>query len=280
MFSHQDLILHTTAFVPGECLPENIDQTITEFIRARQLITITPATSQQQRHFYTTPQALHLETKTIALIKSGQQQVTALAHHIDTALITKASQNLRQHQQQALQQMLSNRDRIFGVQGVPGSGKTHLILSLKTITDQINYTLIGAAPTRAAANVLEQATGIHSYTLPGVLYHLKTTNADLSRTIIILDEATMVSSQYMHDIVHITTKKNTRLFPLGDTAQLPAIEHGRLFSTAQIFGMNTAHMEELLRQQHAPALQQAISYSLLADYQFAFKHLQQMIFSK
>ena len=95
---------------------------------------------------------------------------------------------------------------------------------------------------------------------------------NLQKTIVVLDEASMVGSQTMHHLVQCITARKARLWLSGDKAQLSGIEHGNLFSVAQAFQMNTAHMDELLRQQE-PALRQAVEYSLIKDHQSALKHL-------
>ena len=138
LFSRQQLILHALSYAPGKCLIAPLEKAIDTFIQRQHLIAITPKISSASTRYYTTPQILALEAKTVALIKAGESQVSAVADlttlHAEIKSIDSA---LTDSQQRVVMQLLSSQDRIIGVQGVPGSGKTRLLRTVKHIATPI-----------------------------------------------------------------------------------------------------------------------------------------------
>src|SRR5437764_1087625 len=67
-----------------------------------------------------------------------------------------------------IEDVLSSRDRIQGIQGVAGAGKTTVLDAIRAASETKGYQIEGFAPTSRAAKQLQQA-GVHSGTLQGFL---------------------------------------------------------------------------------------------------------------
>jgi conjugative relaxase-like TrwC/TraI family protein len=158
-------------------------------------------------------------------------------------------------QKEAIITCLTSNDRITLIQGVAGSGKTTMLKEVKTIARNSGHELVGLANTASAKinlhlksigaeyNPDNQQTFIHagmqSQTLASFILassKFLDTNQTLANaayppnTILVLDEASMVSARNMHSLLNVAEKLNLRLIVIGDDRQLPAIEASRVFS--------------------------------------------------
>ena len=129
-----------------------------------------------------------------------------------------------------------------------------------------NKTILGLAPSAAAARVLAREAGIPSRTLQWFL----TRHADLSDparlararsefagAVLAVDEASMIDTVRMEALLRIARDLGVaRVALVGDTAQLRAVDAGQPFRVLQKAGMATALMDEVLRQKD-PELKEA-----------------------
>jgi ATP-dependent exoDNAse (exonuclease V) alpha subunit len=147
------------------------------------------------------------------------------------------------------------------VQGYAGTGKTFMMRAASELALRRGIELIGLAPSSSAARTLEQETNISSHTLSRFLvqYNIvlqKLVNPkriDLLKErfknkLIILDEASLISSKQMYDFSRITNILNIRVVLSGDIKQCNAIEAGNPFEQFQKAGMKTARMKKIIRQ--------------------------------
>ncbi|CCQ69886.1 hypothetical protein CWATWH0402_1156 [Crocosphaera watsonii WH 0402] len=104
----------------------------------------------------------------------------------------------------------------------------------------------GLAPSAAAADVLQAESGISSQTLAS---YLLTRNEQLpNQEILLVDEAGMLSTKQMEQLLEKTKAKQSRLILLGDSKQLSAVEAGAPFKLLQDQGLPTAIIDQNLRQ--------------------------------
>ena len=104
----------------------------------------------------------------------------------------------------------------------------------------------GLAPSAAAADVLQSESGISSQTLAS---YLLTRNEQLpNQEILLVDEAGMLSTKQMEQLLEKTKAKQSRLILLGDSKQLSAVEAGAPFKLLQDQGLPTAIIDQNLRQ--------------------------------
>ena len=158
-------------------------------------------------------------------------------------------------QKEAVSTIITSTDRVTLIQGVAGSGKTTMLKEVKSIARDNGYELIGLANTASAKlnlhlksigaqyNPNNPATFVHagmpSQTLTSFLLtseKMLETSPEMakaaypSNTILVLDEASLVSARAMKSLLNVTEKLDLRLVVIGDDRQLPAIEASRIFS--------------------------------------------------
>jgi conjugative relaxase-like TrwC/TraI family protein len=160
-----------------------------------------------------------------------------------------AESTLNPEQKNAVGLILSTPDRIVGVQGFAGVGKSY---TLKTAIDmaqneQHRKEVVLLAPYSKQVAELRK-DGLEAQTLASFLKS-KTKQAELGEnSIVVVDESGVVNTQQMHQLVAMTKEKNIKLVLLGDIAQTKAIEAGSPFKLMQEQGMPTAKMQDIQRQ--------------------------------
>ncbi len=209
---------------------------------------------------YTTPRAVKLESKIVnfakSTINSGYQfsDVKATKEHLKNW--QENNSKLSSSQVSAIKAITTTKNSLILVNGLAGVGKTTMLSAIKPLCDTHNIKMIGLAPTNAATNEIKDK-GIESYTLDsylgGVIKAHKEKSIDpTQKTLLILDESSMASTQKIHNLLALTKETNTRLAFVGDVAQLPAVEQGKMFWFLQKIGIETTHVKDIIRQKNSP----------------------------
>ena len=179
-----------------------------------------------------------------AIVNRAPMQTELFSASVANAAQTvKLGEGLTAGQRRAVALVLMTQNRIVGVQGLAGTGKTTM---LRTVRDNLGTTFraVGLAPSAAAARELE-AAGITSMTIAGFLTG---GGRPLNKNdLVVVDEAGMVSLRDMHGVLAAVEKAGARAVLVGDTAQLKAVEAGAPFRQLQKSGMQTERMDEILR---------------------------------
>ena len=202
----------------------------------------------------TTTDALNREQKIVQSALSGRDSQNPLSSDEQTESISQ-SLSLNQGQSAALKQMVTSSDSVVLIQGNAGVGKTY---TMKAFSDTVGdkQPVRGLAPSAAAASVLENESGIPSQTLAS---YLLTNNQQLQREeVILVDEAGMLSTGQMNQLLQKAADLDNKVILVGDTKQLSAVEAGAPFKLLQEAGLSTAIIDQNLRQRD-PILKQVVN---------------------
>ena len=94
-----------------------------------------------------------------------------------------------------------------------------------------------------------------------------------SKTVLVVDESLLASSEQMRGLLRIaTTLRVPRVVLVGDEKQLGAVEAGKPFEQLRRAGMQTAVMDEVLRQRDME-LREAVRAGLAGEVRTAFEKL-------
>jgi conjugative relaxase-like TrwC/TraI family protein len=157
-------------------------------------------------------------------------------------------------QRSAVDDIFVSREKIVGLDGVAGAGKTTTLAVVREGAEAQGYTVEGFAPTSRAAHKLAEA-GIETSTLQHHLARGEQPDSGEKR-LYVLDESSLASTRQMHDFV-TRLHPNDRVLLVGDTRQHEAVEAGRPFAQLQEAGMRTAKLDEIVRQRD-PELKRAV----------------------
>ncbi|MDJ1305544.1 MAG: AAA family ATPase [Candidatus Midichloria sp.] len=163
-------------------------------------------------------------------------------------------------QKDAVVLALSTTDKIIGIQGGAGTGKTAILNQIKALSATRGYQLFDIAPTRSATNTLFTSTGIESKTLQLLLAKYagiiagRGTKGALERMrvkkIVVLYEASLASTEQIQGLIKLSSKLDFRLVMLGDSKQLGSVTAGKPFYYLQEHGMSTVTVGTVVRQEN------------------------------
>ncbi|PJG47192.1 DNA relaxase [Sphingobium sp. LB126] len=165
----------------------------------------------------------------------------------DRLLAVLETAGLKSEQERALVDSATSRDRVTGIHGVGGSGKSTLVRFLNAAAEP-GTTLIALAPTSSAAAGLGEKAGIESMTVARLT--AKGGFGITDRHVLVVDEAGQLGNRQARRLLEISRKTGARLLLLGDEKQTGAIEQGKPFWLMQRLGMPTAQLVETVRQQN------------------------------
>jgi ATP-dependent exoDNAse (exonuclease V) alpha subunit len=157
-------------------------------------------------------------------------------------------------QRQAVDQVFLSREKIVGLDGVAGAGKTTTLAVVREGAELAGYSVEGFAPTSRAAQKLGEA-GIETSTLQMHLAQRQKPDTGEHR-LYVVDESSLASTKQMHEFVS-RLHTNDRVLLVGDTRQHESVEAGRIFAQLQDAGMKTYKLDQIVRQKD-PELKQVV----------------------
>jgi conjugative relaxase-like TrwC/TraI family protein len=220
---------------------------------------------------FTTAKTIATEQEIIRRVGEGQNQVEPVLSRRQAIAVADRRTHLNQSQKSVVEDVLSSPDRIQGLQGFAGSGKTASLSVIRNAAETQGYTVRGFAPTSRAARQLNEA-GIESETLQKFLARSSVSNAPDKRHFYFVDESSLASTNQMRDFLARLGPQD-RVLLIGDTRQHQSVEAGRPFEQLQEAGMRTAKLDEIVRQKD-PALKSAVEQLAKGDIPAALESLQ------
>lgn len=208
------------------------------------------------QRFLTTPWLLTIEAETLARIEHNKGVVPAVATKETVKVFQKQRSPLLPYpmthsQKDAMCVLLTSKDRYLAIQGYAGVAKTSMLSEAKLLVEAQGYKLRGITVASSAAYELQEKAGIKTDVFPLVHQELKDApTASLSKTLFIVDEASMLSSHQGHELMKQIERTNARLILVGDKAQLPSVNAGRIFGLTQEYGIENTVMDEIVRQKN------------------------------
>ena len=205
---------------------------------------------------FTTGEMIGYERETIQAMRAGQKQHGPIASFETRREIEKENPHLSESQHAAVEQILSSRDQVTALEGVAGAGKTTSLAAIREAAERDGYKVEGFAPTSRAAQKLSEA-GIESSTLQRHLTRSEEPH-DGQKRLYVLDESSLASTKQMNQFLHRLHGQD-RVLLVGDTRQHEAVEAGKPYQQLQEAGIETARLDEIVRQKD-PALKEVVEH--------------------
>lgn len=176
-------------------------------------------------------------------------------------------------QERALVEIATSRDRLTGLHGVAGSGKSTLVRVLVEAADP-GTKVIALAPTSSAAAELGEKAGIPSRTVASLM---ASGGSGITQShVLVIDEAGQLGNRQGQRILEISRETGARVLFLGDNRQTGAIEQGKAFWLLQRLGLPTAQLMEAVRQE-TRAMHEAVAAARTADYAASLAALDKIV---
>ena len=249
---------------PGRYGLGEIDRAIDRLVRGGELIEVERRSMDRA---FVTERAVWAERRILASMRDARGAGKALGD-ADAVEARLGGTRLTKGQKEAVRTVLLSKDIIVGVQGHAGSGKTTMLREVKELVG--GRRIQGLAPSAAAARVLGREAGIPTTTLQYFLTRygdlldpeqLDKARADHRGTVLAVDECSMIDTGRMRELLRIAERLGVaRVALVGDTEQLRPVDAGQPFRLLQKAGMQTAKMDEVLRQRD-PALLASVMHA-------------------
>ena len=282
VFSRTDLLAAALAHAPGAVTIGEVEHAVAALERGGALHAVDLPGAEAS---LATDRTVGEERETVALMRSGQARGRApmrswqVQGHLNKGPLTDG-------QKDAVKLILSAKDRVVGVQGYAGTGKTTMLNRARALAEKKGWRMAGLAPSASAAQTLAAEAGIPTETLQMFLARnagvaegrltrkgAREMRAAFAKTVLVVDEGSLASTVQARDLLRIAKEfRIPRVVLVGDAKQLDAVDAGKPFAQLQAAGMKTATMDEIMRQRD-PALKEAVEASLKGDIARAFDKL-------
>jgi len=200
----------------------------------------------------TTRNMLQMEQSNIQVMLDGQGQYPPIIGREQARARVEQIANQREiklndNQRAAVEQILTSRDQVVGLQGGAGTGKTTALSVLRQVVEGEEYEVRGFAPTTRAAQQLSES-GIQTETLQKFLRRREEAPENKNR-LFVLDESSLASTKNLHTFFS-RLEAQDKVLLVGDIRQHQAVEAGSPFEQFQRHGMETAKLSKIVRQRN------------------------------
>ena len=178
-----------------------------------------------------------------------------------------------EEQKIAIGQILSSRDRIIGLRGAAGTGKTTLMQEVAEGIREEGKEIHAFAPSADASRSVLRAEGFDSAETVARLLVDKNLQKRVANQLIWIDEAGLLSTKDMKAVFDIAKRQNARVLLSGDTRQHHSVARGDAQRILEEHaGVKFAAITKI-RRQKAEGYRQAVGNIGLGDIEKGFDQL-------
>ncbi|MFN0012173.1 MAG: MobF family relaxase [Phycisphaerales bacterium] len=208
-----------------------------------QLVTAREGTQR----WVTTREILQEERAMLGFARDGRGMCPPLERGMKW---TRGMVNLNRQQEQAVEHVLTSRDRLMLVRGGSGTGKTTLIRTAVAAIEQRGSSVVPLAPTAEASRGAMREAGMGGAETVAKFLASRDLQAQARNGVIWVDEAGLLGTASMGKVLEVAQKQNARVILSGDTNQHNSVERGdalRLLESR--LGLRSAEVTQVVRQQ-------------------------------
>lgn len=185
-----------------------------------------------EKNIYSTKEMIEIEKSIIQDAKDFKNSFSEIA--TKETLNNFAEKNystMTTGQKESFTHILNSKDLITGVQGDAGTGKTFMLKAVKDFIEksETKYELQGLSFTGKAADEIQKEANIDSTTLHSFLNQKEFKE----NQIYVVDEASMVGSKQMKELIEKAKETNSKIVLIGDTKQFQTLSAGGIFEQLQ-----------------------------------------------
>jgi hypothetical protein len=244
-FTRRDVIRAWCELLPPGCLvdAEFVERLADRFLATHRAVLLLPGAQQEgsgspgsvserrDERRYSTPELLAIEERIVGVAIRGTGQPAGRARREDVEAAIARRPYLAPEQRTMIRRLALEGGTLAVVAGKAGTGKTTALAAAREAWAASGTTVIGAAVARRAARELQDAAGIPSESLEALLRSLRRGGSYglAEGAVVVLDEASMVATRDLGELVDHVVEVNGKLVLCGDARQLPSIRAGGAF---------------------------------------------------
>jgi Ti-type conjugative transfer relaxase TraA len=243
-FLQRDAVRLVAQESQGRGIGADLVQSIVQgYLKSEDVVSLGQSHNEER---FTTHEMLQIEEMMMSQVIAMSDRLTHLVHPatVQTVLNSNAFSTIREEQRKALLHIVERPGAVQVVRGMAGTGKTYMLTASKAVWEMDGYDVRGVCLSGKAVAGLEEA-GISSETIAKFLGDKEQKLTD--RTVIICDEAGMVGTRQMSQIIDAVNCSRAKLILVGDERQLQSIGAGGAFK-AIANRIGQAELREITRQ--------------------------------
>jgi conjugative relaxase-like TrwC/TraI family protein len=282
VFSKEELSKAALKHSIGEFTIIDINKAIADTLKSKQIIK-----SDFGNNAYTSKELLQKEQDILRIGKKGLNKSASIinlqvfdkrfAYH---EKYSHRGYGLNKEQINAVRHILTSKDKITVIQGLPGVGKSTVLETIYSMSKD-KIIALGAAPTASSTKTLQESSQIRSTTLHSFIGQyrgylegrgskdgLMKIQQDFKKSVVFVDEASLVGTRQMHDLLNLSEILKFRVVLIGDTKQLSAVEAGKPFEQ-MLSVINSVKLTKVIRQkeaQHIKAIENVANNKILESF--------------
>lgn len=191
-----------------------------------------------QLKYYNTIKNIIEETINNKIGKYNKINEQSIVSELDD-YVSEDNHKLSNEQKEVIKHLASNKFSVLT--GSAGTGKTHVIKALCSLSEINKESIIILTPTGKARTLLQNVNDAQTITIAGFLskyerydfndayFSIKEKYESTSYKTVIIDETSMVSETMLAAIFEVVGSNAERIILVGDHCQLPPIEEGKPF---------------------------------------------------
>lgn len=257
-FTEQQLHAEASIAAQGALGATEVEHWIADLRKSPDLVRLAGKDGQPR---FTTREMLELET---GLAKNAEARQHETAHKVDGKLVSRAKDakaTLSDEQSRMVDYVCMQTGGVACVQGAAGTGKSFALGVVRDVYESAGFRVRGAALAGKAAAGLEEGSGIKSQTLHSLIKDLSDGKEQLnSRDIVVLDEAGMVGSRQMAELLDKATEAGAKVVLVGDSRQLQPVDAGGAFR-ALTERLGAAELNDIRRQRESWARDMVMDFA-------------------
>lgn len=277
-FTHNELLYAMLSRSLGDVRYPDANREIARAIREDRLVLTHKGPSPPDREF-TTPALQKAEKDLITYEMDGRSQRPPLYSRKKLEGLLRST-SLNEDQAKTMRAVLLGTHTVSGIQGLAGVGKSYLAKHLADAMEKAGFKPIILAPSSSVVTNATNSLGRKAETLQS---YLRRPHGG-SKAIILVDEASMIGTQSMLDLLKIADARQiNRVILMGDKKQLQSPQAGAPFELLQSTGMRTCIIDTVIRQQtenHREMIRHAAAGEIAQTFQILDKQLQEVSYEE
>lgn len=282
VFSKEELLKNGLKHSIGQFTIRDIEVAIADSLKTKEIIQ-----SEFGNNAYTSKALLQKEKDILRICERGLNKSASIINPkvFDKRFAYNEKQrtrgyNLNNQQINAVRHILTSKDKITAIQGLPGVGKSTVLETVNSMS-RGKIIALGTAPTASAAKTLEESSQIKSRTLHafigkyrgylegrGTQQGLIKMQQEFKKSAVFVDEASLVGTRQMHDLLKLSEILKFRVVLIGDTKQLSAVEAGKPFEQ-MLEIVKSVKLTKIIRQhagEHIKAIENVANNKILESF--------------
>lgn len=191
----------------------------------------------------TTPEVLAEERALVEFAQNSRDTLMPLARgRIRNSTLTEEQRRASEH-------ILNNTDRVTGVAGRAGVGKTTMLLHTVAAIEANGHRVMAFAPTSEASRGVLRDQGFANANTVSSLLVSPRIQAEARGAVWLIDEAGLMSTPMMAQVFDLAERLDARIILSGDSKQHAAVERGEALRLLETRGaVDMASMSTVRRQ--------------------------------